>query len=44
LAYFDKNAKTQIIADVSPVGIAAILVQSKNGDSQIVSYARRSLI
>lgn len=31
LAYFDKEAYTQIIADASPVGLGTVLIQKKNG-------------
>ena len=31
LAYFDKDAHTRVIADASPVGLGAVLVQEKVG-------------
>ena len=43
LAYFDKDAFTRVIADASPVGLGAVLVQEKNGESRGVCYASRSL-
>ena len=43
LAYFDKDAFTRVIADASPVGLGAVLVQEKNGESRAVCYASRSL-
>ena len=43
LAYFDKDAHTRVIADASPVGLGAVLVQEKNGDSRAVCYTSRSL-
>ena len=43
LAYFDKDAETQVICDASPVGIGAVLVQKQNGESRAVSYASKSL-
>ena len=43
LAYFDKDARTRVIADASPVGLGAVLVQEKNGESRAVCYASRSL-
>ena len=43
LAYFDKDAHTRVIADASPVGLGAVLVQEKKGESRVVFYASRSL-
>ena len=43
LAYFDKDAFTRVIADASPVGLGAVLVQEKNGESRAICYASRSL-
>ena len=43
LAYFDVNAKTQVIADASPVGLGAVLVQKQGEDYKIICYASRSL-
>ena len=43
LAYFDKDAFYRVIADASPVGLGAVLVQEKNGESRAVCYASRSL-
>ena len=43
LAYFDKEAYTQIIADASPVGLGAVLMQEKNGERRAVCYASRTL-
>ena len=43
LAYFDKDAQTRVVADASPVGLGAVLVQEKNGQSRAVAYASRSL-
>ena len=43
LAYFDKDAHTRVIADARPVGLGAVLVQEKNGESRAVCYASRSL-
>ena len=43
LAYFDKDMPTRVIADASPVGLGAVLVQEKNGESRAVCYASRSL-
>ena len=43
LAYFDKDAKTEVIADASPVGLGAILIQEQQGVKRVVAYASRSL-
>ena len=43
LAYFGKDAFTPVIADSSPVGLGAVLVKEKNGESRAVCYSRRSL-
>ena len=43
LAYFDKNAPSKIIADASPVGLGAVLVQSQDGAWVLICYASRSL-
>lgn len=43
LAYFDSSKKTHIIADASPFGLGAVLVQGETGDERIVSYASKAL-
>ena len=43
LGYFNKDAKTRIIADASPVGLGAVLIQEQQGKDRIISYASRSL-
>jgi len=43
LAYFDRGAPTEVIADASPVGLGAILVQEVDGERRAVCYASRSL-
>jgi len=43
LGYFDRNAKTKIITDASPVGLGAILVQEHNGENRVICYASRGL-
>ena len=43
LAYFDKDAPTRVIADASPVGLGAVLVQEMKGHWRAVCYASRSL-
>ena len=36
LAYFDKEARTQIIADASPVGLGAVLVQEESRERRLL--------
>ena len=43
MAYFDKDAKTEVIADASPVGLGAILTQEQQGAKCVVTYPSRSL-
>ena len=43
LAYYDKDAPTQVIAGASPVGLGAVLVQEQNGQRRAVCYASRTL-
>jgi len=43
LAYFDRGAPTEVIADASPVGLGAVLVQEADGKCCAVSYVSRSL-
>jgi hypothetical protein len=43
LGYFDKEAKTTVIADASPVGLGAVLVQQQGDEHRIINYASRSL-
>ena len=43
LPYYDKDAKTRVIADASPFGLGAVLVQDQNGNWRPVYYASRSL-
>ena len=43
LGYYDKNAKTQVIADASPYGLAEILLQEQNGEKRIICNASRTL-
>jgi hypothetical protein len=43
LALFDKDAPTQVIADASPVGLGAVLVQCQLGERVPIYYVSRSL-
>ena len=43
LGYFDKNAQTKVIADASPIGLGAMLVQEQRKELRVISYASRSL-
>ena len=43
LAYYDRGAPTEVIADASPVGLGAVLVQEVDGERRAVCYASRSL-
>ena len=43
LAHFDKETPTKVIADVSPVGLGAVLIQEQAHGPVVVSYASRSL-
>ena len=43
LGYFDKNAQTKVIADASPVGRGAVLVQQQGEELRVISYPSRSL-
>lgn len=43
LALFDTHASTSVIADASPVGLGAVLVQEQHGIHRVISYARGTL-
>ena len=43
LGYFDKDVRTLIIADVSPVGLGAVLTQEQQGSKRVISYASKNL-
>jgi len=43
LAYFDKSASTKVIADATPVGLGAELMQNQNGAWVPICYASSSL-
>jgi len=42
LGYFDKDVRTLIIADVSPVGLGAVLIKEQQGKQKVISYASKS--
>lgn len=43
LGYYDVNDKTQVIADASPVGLGAVLVQFDDKGSRIIAFGNRTL-
>ncbi|XP_045452155.1 uncharacterized protein K02A2.6-like [Melitaea cinxia] len=43
LGYYDVNDKTQVIADASPVGLGAVLVQIDANGPRIIAYGNRTL-
>lgn len=43
LGFYDVNCRTVVIADASPVGLGAVLVQYQENGPRIISYANRSL-
>lgn len=43
LGYFDPTRKTRLIADASPVGLGAVLIQFDDKEPVIISYAAKSL-
>lgn len=43
LGYYNVRDRTQLYADASPVGLGAVLVQFKEGEPRIISYASKSL-
>ena len=43
LAYFDVNSKTSIVADASPVGLGAVLIQLQGVEWRVIDYASRGL-
>lgn len=43
LGYFDVHAETKVIADASPYGLGAVLVQVQEGEPKVIAYASRSL-
>lgn len=43
LGYYNMKDRTQIIADASPVGLGAVLIQFDANGPRVISYASRSL-
>ena len=43
-ASFDKDAKTEVTADVIPRGLGPILIQEQQGVKRVIAYASRSLV
>lgn len=43
LGYFDDSARTQLVADASPVGLGAVLIQINEQGPRIIAYASKSL-
>ena len=43
LAYFDVNSETRIVADASPVGLGAVLIQLQVVEWRVIAYASRGL-
>lgn len=43
LSYYNVKYRTQVIADASPVGLGAVLIQFQEEEARIITYASRSL-
>ncbi|XP_047984727.1 uncharacterized protein K02A2.6-like [Leguminivora glycinivorella] len=43
LGFYDIKDKTQVIADASPVGLGAILIQTDSNGPRIIAYGNRTL-
>ena len=42
LAFFDRSAETTVVADASPVGLGAVLIQKQAGTDKVVAYGHRT--
>lgn len=43
LSHFDSSLRTRVIADASPVGLGAVLVQFKDEQKRVVAFASKAL-
>ncbi|CAK1599301.1 unnamed protein product [Parnassius mnemosyne] len=43
LGYYDPNDRTQVIADASPVGLGAVLIQYDDNGPRIIAFGNKSL-
>ncbi len=43
LAYYRNGCKTRVVADASPTGLGAVLIQHQDGMWRVIAYASRSL-
>lgn len=43
LGYYNPSDKTTVIADASPVGLGAVLIQTNNEGSRIIAYGNKTL-
>lgn len=43
LSYFDVNEETYVVADASPVGLGAVLLQGKSDHKKIIAFASKTL-
>ena len=43
LGYYDPKDETQVVADASPVGLGAVLIQYDSKGPRIIAYRNKSL-